>query len=145
MRAVIVLHTAVSAATLLAACTPPTGPGAASAETEIVVLTVAPASATIDGGAFIKLQATVSDGEGSLTKPAVVNWSSTDPAIATVGADGLVEGRRAGEVRIVATWKSAHGSAWVRVARAMKPTPETPDCLKRLPVPVKNVIPSQGC
>jgi hypothetical protein len=33
----------------------------------------------------------------------------------------------------------------VRVARAMKPSPETPECLKRLPVPVTNVIPSQGC
>ena len=85
MRAVIVLQTAVSAATLLAACTSPTGPGPSSAETEIVVLTVAPASATIDGGAFVKLQATVSDGKGLITNPAVVNWSSTDPTIAIVG------------------------------------------------------------
>jgi hypothetical protein len=33
----------------------------------------------------------------------------------------------------------------VRVARAMKPGPETPECLKRLPVSVNSSIPSQAC
>ena len=143
MRAVISIQIAVSAATLLAACTP-TGPGPSS-ESEILVLSVAPSSATIDGGAFVRLKATVSGDDGLITTPVEVSWSSADPTIARVGADGLVEGRRAGEVRINATWQNAHGSAWVRVARAQKSFPDDPPCMKRAPVPMENIIPDTGC
>jgi hypothetical protein len=124
MRAVIPLQIAVSAATLLAACTP-TGPGPSS-ESEILVLSVAPSKATIDGGAFVQLKATVSGDEGLVTTPLAIGWSSSDPTIARVGTDGLVEGRRAGEARINATWKNAQGSAWVNVTRAQKPAPDDP-------------------
>ena len=143
MRAVIPLQIAVSAATLLAACTP-TGPGG-SHESELLVLTVAPTSATIDGGAFVKLSATVAGDDGLITTPAEVSWSSSDPTVARVGADGLVEGRKAGEAWIKATWQEAHGSAWVRVARAQKPAPDDSPCLKRLPIPAKSIIPDTGC
>jgi hypothetical protein len=143
MRAVIPLQIAVSAATLLAACTP-TGPGPSS-ESEILVLSVAPSKATIDGGAFVQLKATVSGDEGLVTTPLAIGWSSSDPTIARVGTDGLVEGRRTGEARINATWKNAHGSAWVNVARAVKPSPDDPPCMKRLPVPAKSSIPDTGC
>ena len=143
MRAVISLQIAVSAATLLAACTP-TGPGPSS-ESEILVLSVAPSSASIDGGAFVQLNATVSGDDGLVTTPLDIGWSSADPTIARVGANGLVEGRRAGKVRIIATWQNAQGSAWVNVARAQKPTPDEPRCMMRLPVPAKNVVPDTGC
>jgi hypothetical protein len=143
MRAIISLQIAVSAVTLLAACTS-TGPGPSS-ESEILVLSVAPSSATIDGGAFVRLKATVSGDDGLITTPVEVSWSSADPTIARVGADGLVEGRRAGEVRINATWQNAHGSAWVQVVRAQKPTPDDLPCMKRLPVPMENTIPDTGC
>jgi hypothetical protein len=143
MRAVIPLQIAVSAATLLAACTP-TGPGPSS-ESEILVLAVRPSSATIDGGAFVQLNATVSGDDGLVTAPLDIGWSSSDPAIARVAANGLVEGRRTGQVRIIATWKNAHGSAWVNVARAQKPAPDDPGCLAPLREPVENIIPDTGC
>jgi hypothetical protein len=144
MRAVISLQIAVSAATLLAACTSPSGPGPSS-ESELLVLSVAPSSATIDGGAFVQLNATVSGDDGLVTTPLDIGWSSADPTIARVGANGLVEGRRAGQVRIIATWQNAHGSAWVHVSRAQKPAPDENGCMKRLPVPVQNSIPDMGC
>ncbi|MBA2304818.1 MAG: Ig-like domain-containing protein [Acidobacteria bacterium] len=127
MRAVTPLQVAIAAATLLAACTSTTGPRPVT-DPEILVVTVAPSSATIDGGAFIKLNATVMSEEGPVTSRAPVSWSSADPTIAAVGSDGLVEGRRAGEVRIIATWQNARGSAFVKVARALKPPPDEPGC-----------------
>jgi hypothetical protein len=143
MRAVIPLHIAVSAATLLAGCTA-TGPGPSS-ESEILVLAVRPSSASIDGGAFVQLTASIPGDEALVTTPLDIGWSSADPTIARVGADGLVEGRRAGEVRINANWKNAHGSALVKVARSQKPAPDDAPCLKRLPVPVKSIVPDTEC
>ncbi len=143
MRAIIPLQVAVSAVALLAACSP-TGPGPSS-ESEIFVLAVRPSSAAIDGGAFVQLHATVSGDDGLITTPLDIGWSSEDPTIARVGADGLVEGKRAGEVRINATWKNAHGSAWVKVSRAQKPLPDDAACLQRLPGSVKDIVSDAGC
>jgi hypothetical protein len=144
MRAVNPLYTAVSAALLLAACDA-TGPGPSS-ESELLVLTVVPSQATIDGGAFVQLTANVKGEDGPVAKPVGVHWSSADISIARVGDDGLVEGKRAGLVRIDATWEGSTGAAWVQVRRALKPGPDTPACLKRLPVPLaSSSIPDTGC
>jgi hypothetical protein len=142
MRALIPLQVAVSAVTLLA-CTP-TGPGPSN-DSEILVLAVRPSSATIEGGAFVQLTASALGDDKLLATPLEIGWSSSDPTIARVDGSGLVEGRRGGEVRINATWQNAHGSAWVKVARAQKPSPAEPPCIKRLPVPGKNISSDPGC
>jgi hypothetical protein len=144
MRAVNPLYTAVSVALLLAACEA-AGPGPSS-ESELLVLTVVPSQASIDGGAFVQLTANVKGEDGLVARPLGILWSSADISIARVGDDGLVEGKRAGLVRIDATWQGSKGSAWVEVRRTLKSEPERPVCLKRLPVPsASSSIPTTGC
>ena len=125
MRALIPL-TLASAATLLTACTP-TGPGP-EGNFRTVVLTVAPSSATIGGGRTLSLTARALGEDGESITPSGVSWSSSDAAVAGVGSGGLVEGRKSGEARIVATWGSAWASAMVTVVDSRKQTPDDPTC-----------------
>jgi hypothetical protein len=126
MRAAISLELVISAATLLAACTP-TGPGPDGGG-DSVRLTVAPSSATIDGGSTFRLTAKVTGQDGEVITPADVSWSSSDATVADVGSAGLVEGRQPGEALIFASWGNARGSALVTVVRGPKETPDDPPC-----------------
>ena len=135
MRALLPLQVIVSAATLLVACDSTTGPELPPPdEPRVSVLTIAPSFATIDGDRFVKLTAILS-GSGTRGVPlSEVAWSSSDINVATVRAGGLVEGRKAGRVRIAATWQAAHGSATVVVLNqvGMKPhPPDFPTCFPR--------------
>ena len=136
MRAVLPLEVILSAATLLVACSSTTGPELPppSDDPGISVLTVAPSFATIGGRRFVQLTAIVSGGPALGVPQSMVAWSSSDTNVATVRSGGLVEGRKAGRVQIVADWKSAHGSATVVVLDqvGMKPhPPDFPTCLPR--------------
>jgi len=136
MRALLPLQVIVSAATLLVACNSTTGPELPppSDDPGISVLTVMPSSATISGVPFVKLTAILSGNATRGASLSEVAWSSSDTNVATVRADGLVEARKAGRVQIVATWKTAHGSATVVVLNQVgkKPAPPpVPTCLKR--------------
>lgn len=147
MRAVLPLEVIVSAAILLVACNSTTGPELPPPDDlGVLVLTVAPSYATIDGDRFVKLTAILS---GSATRGvplSEVAWSSSDTNVATVRTGGLVEGRKAGRVQIAATWQTAHGSATVVVLNqvGMKPAPESPKCLKRIPMKDRYLIPDGG-
>lgn len=129
MRAVLPLEVIVSAAILSAACNSTTGPELPppSDDPGISVLTVAPSHATVDGGRFVKLTAILSGNPAAGAHPSEVAWFSSDTNVATVRADGLVEGRKAGRVQIAATWKSAHGSATVVVLNQVSKKPGSPD------------------
>ena len=135
MRAVLPLQVIVSAAILLVACNSTTGPELPppSDDPGISVLTVAPSYATIDGDRFVKLSAILSGSAALGLSQSDVAWSSSDTNVATVSANGLVDGRKAGRVQIAATWKTAHGSATVVVLNQVgkKPAPDSPKCLTR--------------
>jgi len=147
MRAVLPLEVIVSAAILLVACNSTTGPELPPPhDLGVLVLTVAPSYATIDGDRFVKLTAILS---GSATRGvplSEVAWSSSDTDVATVCAGGLVEGRKDGRVQIAATWQTAHGSATVVVLNqvGMKPAPDSPKLLKRQADARQLGIPADG-
>lgn len=80
---------------------------------------VTPAVGAVSVGATLQLTATPRDaGGGPLDRPVV--WTSSDPAIATVNATGLVTGVATGPVTITATSQGKAGTAalTVRVAVA---------------------------
>ena len=68
------------------------------------------ASASIKAGDTTRASVTMKDRRGALIdRP--VQWSSSDPAIATVSDSGLVRGIAAGSVTIIATNRTVSGSA----------------------------------
>jgi hypothetical protein len=134
MRAVLPLEVIVSAATLLVACNSTTGPELTPPdEPRISVLTVAPSFATIGGERFVQLTAILSGGAALGVPQTQVVWSSSDSNVANVRSGGLVEGRKAGRVRIAATWQTAHGSATVVVLKQVSKKPASPDSPRCLP------------
>ena len=88
--------------------------GSASAGIDVTVLqsagsiVIAPEMATLMSlGETVQLEATVLDGNGQLVSGAVVMWQSSDEAVATVSAEGLVTAVRNGTARITARSGSA--------------------------------------
>ncbi|MGH7339312.1 MAG: PKD domain-containing protein, partial [Candidatus Rokuibacteriota bacterium] len=85
---------------------------------------VAPASATIVEGATVQLSATPRDGIGAPVAGCGVMWSSDDPPVSTVTADGLVSGvsngsgPADGSATITATTEGVTGTATITVSDA---------------------------
>jgi hypothetical protein len=113
MRALNSLGLTLFATTLVLACESPSGPGGQIAET--AVLTIEPGNATVQGGASVKLTATIKDRNGLTTFPVGVSWLSSNQDVAAVHTGGFVQGLRAGQTEIVATWRNARGVARVTV------------------------------
>ena len=95
------------------------GKSGTAAITVIVVpvasVTVSPAAATIVVGGTQQLSAVTKDSAGNTLNGRVVTWSSSNPAVATVSASGLVSGVAAGSASITATSEGKTGSAAVTV------------------------------
>ena len=91
------------------------GKSSTAAITVIVVpvasVTVSPAAATIVVGGTQQLSAVTKDSAGNTLNGRVVTWSSSNPAVATVSASGLVSGVAAGSASITATSEGKSGSA----------------------------------
>jgi uncharacterized protein YjdB len=77
-------------------------------------LNVAPSFATIEGKRFTRLAAILSGSAAGIPQDQVT-WTSSDINVATVASGGLVQGRKAGQALITASWQSARGSATVVV------------------------------
>jgi uncharacterized protein YjdB len=99
--------------------------GSASGTARIVVIpvpaasvTVAPDTASVFVGGSVQLAATVRDASGSELPGRAVVWSTSDSAVATVSADGLVTGTGAGTATVTASSGSASGMARVIVRTA---------------------------
>jgi hypothetical protein len=115
-------------------------------EADPVGLTVVPSIATVDGGKFLKLTASLHLPDGSKTAAPDVTWHSADGVIATVGSDGIVEGLRAGQVQIVATWHDSRGSSLITVLDPAAKGKKLPHCLERLEAGAGSGIPTDaGC
>jgi hypothetical protein len=106
-------------------------------------LAVIPTIATVDGGKFIKLTATVRHEDGSTSTPPDAAWRSSDGTIASVAADGIVQGLRAGRTQIVATWHDSRGSSLLTV---LDPVVKkgSPPCLAPLEAGVGSGVPTAG-
>jgi uncharacterized protein YjdB len=105
-----------------------------------VGLTVVPGTATVDGGRPLRLTARLRLPDGSTATTTEATWSSSDGTIATVGVDGVVEGVRAGQVQIVATWHDSRGSSLVTVVGRTSKDKEPPRCIEQ----IKAGVPGDG-
>ena len=118
------------AATLAQACEPkvPAGPGVVTIteNTRVLGVTVTPASATMDAGDRMTFAATVTAQAGVTDR--TVTWTSSNPAIASVDANGVVTaGTTAGTATIRATSKAdtAISAAAAVTVRNSSPLPIT--------------------
>jgi uncharacterized protein YjdB len=85
----------------------------------VASVTVTPASSSIPVNGTVHLTATPKDANGNPLSGRVVTWQSTNPAVASVDATGIVTGHSAGgPVSIVATSEGQSGSALVTVTQA---------------------------
>jgi Tol biopolymer transport system component len=82
-------------------------------------ITIAPAGATLAPSETQQFTATVRSANGRVVERAPVNWSSTDPSVATVNASGLVTAVASGTTQVRAAFGSDTGSAEVRVTETV--------------------------
>jgi hypothetical protein len=91
--------------------------------TPVASVTVTPVTATVTAGATVQLSASVKDAAGNVLAGKSVAWSSSVPAIATVGATtGLVTGISPGAATILATSEGTTGVATITIAAPEPPT-----------------------
>lgn len=76
---------------------------------------VTPATVTVDPGDTTRLNAAVADSNGASIGGPVVTWSSSDTAVATVDAQGLVTAVASGTANITAASGGVSGEGVVRV------------------------------
>ena len=95
-----------------------TDTGSGTCHTRVLVASVAvsPDAATLIPGHSVQLAATPLDAEGNPLAGRVVTWSSSNPAIASVDATGLVTAHAAGPVTISATSEGKTGTAAITVS-----------------------------
>jgi uncharacterized protein YjdB len=129
MRSVLYSAAVVTLVGVLAACSSsPTDPPP-EADGPTGALVVAPSAATITPGDVVRLAASVGQADGNRWAPFDIVWQSTDPTIATVAFDGVVQGLKPGEVHIVASWQGTASFAHVTVLESVT---QVPLCLKNL-------------
>ena len=125
-RGALATAVALGAALSVSSCgdsTPPEPP--VSVPTTV---TVDPDAATLEAiEATVQLTATVQDQFGWAMQGAQVTWSTSDDAVATVDAGGLVTAVGNGAVTVAATSGSASGTAAVTVEQVVAQVTVTPD------------------
>jgi len=96
----------------------------------VASVAVNPATASVQVGQTAQLTATPQDASGNPLSGRVVTWASSNTAIATVNASGLVSAVAAGSATITATSEGKSGSAAVTVTTvpvaAVAVTPASP-------------------
>ncbi|HYR99477.1 MAG TPA: Ig-like domain-containing protein, partial [Gemmatimonadales bacterium] len=81
----------------------------------VASVTVSPAPASVQAGQTVQLTATPKDVNGNPLTGRVVSWSSSNTAVATVNASGLVTGVVAGSATITATSEGQSGTSAITV------------------------------
>ncbi len=120
-----------SLATLTLGCSDATGPDVPPGPPSLLV-TVAPASATIRGGQSMQFTASVRGGAALQSGESTVTWVSSDPSVATVTSGGMVLGVGGGVAAITAVWGNARATAQVRVLDDIAGGGSHHGCLKPL-------------
>jgi len=86
------------------------------ANVPVASVTVSPAATSLLVGATQQLSATPKDVNGVTLTGRVVTWASSNTAVATVSASGLVTGVAAGSATITATSEGINGTSAITVA-----------------------------
>ena len=107
-----ILLTSLAAALLAGCAGDPTAPAPGA---RVVSVAVAPADLALDVGAAFTLTARALDGAGAAVPSQPIAWTSTDTAVATVSAAGVVQARRVGRATIRATSAGRAGAVDVTV------------------------------
>ena len=93
----------------------------------VATVTVSPASVSLNQGATSQLTATARDSAGNVMTGQTFTWSSSNNAVATVSASGLVTAVAAGSATVSATSSNGRrGSASVTVNATTPPTQPPP-------------------
>ena len=124
----LVTATANGTATITATAGEASGSAAVTVAQVVSSVTVAPAEANFAAlGDTLRLTAEAFDANGHAVAGAEFSWESSDSAVATVDASGLVTTMARGSVTITATSGSVSGSAIVSVAQVVRAVAVTPD------------------
>src|SRR6185437_16421157 len=89
---------------------------------------VSPATASLTVGGTQQLSAVVKDAAGTVLTGRAVSWASSNAAVATVSAGGLVTGVAAGSVAITATSEGKSASASFTVTAVVVVPPGGGSC-----------------
>ena len=115
----VVVARADGSATVTATAGSASGSAAVSVEQAPADVRITPDSVTLTAiDDTIQLTAEVRDRNGQVMSGAAVTWSSSDPSVASVDADGVVKTWANGSATITARAGDASGSAAVSVAQA---------------------------
>ena len=107
-------------ATITASAGSASGSAVVTVTQSVATVEVSPATAELTAlGATVQLTAEAFDGNGHAVAGAEFSWESSDVAIATVDAGGLVTGVAEGVATITASAGSASGSAVVTVTQSV--------------------------
>src|SRR5207245_1702370 len=82
----------------------------------VASVTVSPTAPNVYVGGTVQLTATPKDAAGNALSGRAITWASSNPAVATASAGGLVTGVAAGSATITATSEGKSGSATTSVA-----------------------------
>jgi hypothetical protein len=91
----------------------------------VASVAVTPSSASVQAGQTVQLTATPKDANGNALTGRTVAWATSNAAVATVSASGLVTGVVAGTATITATSEGKSGSAAITVSVAPPPPPHS--------------------
>jgi uncharacterized protein YjdB len=94
----------------------------APAPVSVASVSVSPATATLQIGGTVQLSAVTRDANNNVLAGRVITWSSSNTAISTVSASGLVTAVAAGSATITASSEGKTGSAAITVS-APAPVP----------------------
>src|SRR6266568_550930 len=83
----------------------------------VALVTVSPASGSARIGATVQLTGVTKDSAGNLLTRRTVSWMTSNNAVATVSASGLVTGVAAGSATITATSEGQSGTAAITVTK----------------------------
>ena len=117
----LVTGVAVGVATITASSESASGSAGVTVMQPVASVEVSPSAETIGLGGTLQLMAEGFDANGHAVAEAEFSWESSDVAIATVDASGLVTGVAEGVATITASSGSASGAATITVASVTGP------------------------
>jgi hypothetical protein len=103
-------------------------------------VSVSPANASVEAGSTLQLAATLREASGEILWGRAVTWASSDPAVATVSASGLVTGVSFGRVSVTATSEGMTGTAAITVGFGRAQRPYTADSPWNTPIPADATV-----
>jgi len=112
----LVAAVAAGTAIMTAACEGKSGTATVTAmSVPVASVTVSPATASIQVGQTVQLTATPKDANGNPLTGRTITWATSNAAVATINASGLVTGVVAGSATVIAASEGKSGTAAIVV------------------------------